>query len=240
MTTRRSSFILALGVAILLALGGTACGDDGDGEGTPRSTAPSTTDGDETSTPEEQEEGDDTTTTSEEPDGTTTTEPDGTTTTEPDGTSGGALLSRIPDIEGFDSEPNEDGDGFGDELCGGGTPSVEPVEEGAVAYSTQEDVPSGFFGIFGMRFASEAEASTYYEEFTSTTSGCTDEDLTVDEGADSDIGDAGRIFTLDFVEGDDGTLYVSLRGDEVWLLTQLSGAIDLDPGIDAFRTAIEG
>lgn len=178
-----------------------------------------------------------------------TTEPNATTSTsDPPSTAptpGGGLADRLPEIDGFErSVALEDDDGFDGELCDGSTASVTPAAEGAVEYD-QDEVGEAQFDVIGLAFASAADAATFFAELTSTTAGCETDDLTIDQGTSSEIGDEGVVYRLTG-GGDDvamtGLLYMSLSGDEVWVLGQErmdSAPAVVDPVLDAFRSAVE-
>lgn len=248
----------------------TTVADDDDATSSSSSATSSTTDPDgsasSTSTseavPDRTAAPDATTPATSDPDGTTsststteavpdqTTEPDATTgTSDPASTTapspGGGLADRLPEIDGFErSVAPEDEAGFDGELCDGSTATTTPTDQAGVEYDESGDDGTQF-DIIGLAFASEADAGTFFEEITSTTAGCEKDDLTIDEGSPSDIGDEGIVYRVTG-SGDDGAmtglLHVSLSGDEVWILGQErvdSATPVVDPVLDAFRSAVE-
>lgn len=242
-TPRTRHLLLALVAVALLALGGVACsgdgGDDDDATTTTSTTEapsteeePTTTEGGSTTT-----EGDSPTTDAAPP----STDGDGATTTTTEISDNQRdLASRIPAIEGYEREVDYDDAGFDDELCDGSSSSVVPVEEVSVDFQPADDGVEELLAIGAAQHASEDEASSFYDEFTSTTGGCTTEGLTVSEGTDADIGDESLSFEITYGQGG-GALYVARQGDEVWFLSHLTVSGDVpDDIVDAFRTAVEG
>lgn len=254
----RTGLVSSAALALVL-LGAAGCGDDESSTTTATtiSQAPTTV-------------GDDDVTSSSSPATSSTTDPDGSTsstgtsevvtdrTTAPDDTpdtsdptsttapaAEDALTARLPEIDGFERSVDlGDDSGFEGELCDGSTASVTPAQEAAVEYDQDSD-GGAQFDIVGLAFTSAADAATFYEELTSTTAGCETDDLTIDEGTSSEIGDEGVVYRLTG-GGDDvamtGLLSMSLSGDEVWVLGQErtdSAPAVVDPVLDAFRTAVE-
>lgn len=243
-THPRRRRLLALAAVALLAVGGAACSDDGDGgedatTTTSTTEAPSSTDESSSTTGE-----DGATPTTEEGD-----EESPTTTEDPgDPVEEEALASRLPEIEGYErSAADDDTTGFDDELCDGSTPSVSAAEEVSADYNLAGGGGGGaqdLLSIGAGHFASEDEAAAFFEEFTSTTAGCTSNEVTVSESTDTGIGDEGQSFEITFAtSGGGGAVYVSLLGDEVWFLSQFAAAAVAEVPevvVDAFRTAVEG
>src|SRR5690606_15336512 len=132
---------------------------------------------------------------------------------------------------------DDDGDGFAEEHCDGSTPSMQPVEEASADYQGSD----AFLSVAALRFGSEDDASAAYEELVATTSGCSSEDgLSVDEGASTDIGDEGMSWELEFGEQGGGVRYVVRAGDEMWYLSLLGGETVEESVLTAYATAVEG
>lgn len=242
MTTRRPLRLFAALVAVF-ALAGAACSDDGgddDDASAASSTEETTSTGDPAPATGDADDADDEGTTDTD-DGSTTTDPDDdTTTTEPEE---GSLASRLPDIEGYEREADDgDGDSVTDEHCDGTVPTLQPVEEASADYESDDGTIEELAAIAAVRFSSEDDASSAYDEFVASTSGCeSDDSLTVDEGASTDIGDEGMSWELTFGGQAGGALYATRVGDELWFLTVFgaNGSID-EPVLTAYVTAAEG
>jgi hypothetical protein len=230
--------LLTLLAVAALATTGAACSDDDgdDGAGSTTATTSTTeaaapTDDDEPTEPTDDPEGSSTTTTEGEP-------------------AEGDLAGRVPEVEGLERQVDEEGEGFGEELCDGSAPSVEPVEQTTVSYFPAEPDASGenLVGVSIVGHVYEGdEAAVFYDEFVRTTAGCDDQEgLVVDGGAPSGIGEQGQVYRLAFdgeAEAESGgAIFVSLAGDEVWLLSLFGGvsADQEDVVVGAFTEAVEG
>lgn len=263
--------LLAPMAAVVLALGAAACSDDDEAAPEPTTTTTAAS-GSETTDGEDDPGAPETEDTTADPDGTDGTGAPTTgapitgapttgapATTDPPTTEAGppgALVDRLPDVSGYEREVDDDDASLDEGYCDGSTPSVTPIETAAAVYDGgSDDAASGDSGgdveaveesdefyLVGLRFADDDGASTFYEEFASTTAGCRDEEFSADEGTPADIGDEAVGFEVS--DGDDGGLiYIARRADVVWFYAHEVPAGRPPPApevLAAFTITVEG
>lgn len=241
--------LLAPMAAVVLALGAAACSDDDEAAPDPPTTTSAS--GSETSDAEEDPSAPETEDTTADPDGTDDTEPP-TTEAEP----AGGLIDRLPDVEGYEREVDDDA-ALDDGYCDGSTPSVTPAEIAAAEYDdagsdgdgsgdagddVEDKADDDTFYLAGLRFADDDDASTSYDELASTTAGCAAEEFSADEGTPADIGDEAVRF--EYSDDDDGGfIYIARQDDVVWFYAHEvpAGAPAPAPeALTAFTATVEG
>lgn len=228
--------LLPLLLAAGLVLGGAACGDDdepaADSTTTTADAAPSAEEPDATTSTTEGEEPSSTT---EEPTETTDgpddpDDPDeGTVPTDPE------LQDRLPEVDGFERELDDD-ESFDAETCDGEALPT-PESQASADYS---DGTTGFT-IGAVRFGSSGDAEEFLDAFVASLDGCIEEGEEV-ERSDLDVGDEG--YVLQLTSGDDRAwIYTAKENDDVWLAFAELEEGDVEPGpevLEAFTQAVEG